>query len=87
MKLFKAKGKLLLPHEWQPSINNHLQLMCITNWVKGEWLGDCWLTPCASEQFFSDVIYFVLDQYAKMEIYSAISLKQQSADRHFASLW
>ena len=63
-------------------------------------VSDCCLVP--SGQFFSAIswrdefiflgddgdVRFVLDQYAKLDIYSATcsSLKQQSADRHFASL-
>jgi hypothetical protein len=33
-----------------------------------------------------DEVHFVLDQHAELEIYSASSLKQQSAGRHVAPL-
>jgi midasin (ATPase involved in ribosome maturation) len=62
-----------------------------------EWVSDCCLMP--NEQFFSYIfertsyiqwddndVYFVLDQHVLLEIYSATSLKQQSAGRHVAPL-
>ena len=53
-----------------------------------------------SEQYFShimvrtsyilcdddDDVYFVLDQHAELDIYSASSLKQQTVDRHVTPL-
>ena len=37
-------------------------------------------------QWDDDVVRFVLDQHAEFDVYSTSSLKQQSADRHVASL-
>ena len=37
-------------------------------------------------QWDEDEVRFVLDQHAELDFYSASSLKQQSADRHVASL-
>ena len=37
-------------------------------------------------QWDDDEVRFVLDQYAKLDFYSASSLKQQSAGRHVAPL-
>jgi hypothetical protein len=34
---------------------------------------------------WKDEVRFVLDQHAKLDFYSASSLKQQSADRHVTS--
>jgi len=36
--------------------------------------------------FNDDEVRFVLDQHAELDLYSASSLKQQSADRHVAPL-
>jgi hypothetical protein len=62
-------------------------------------LSDCCLTP--TQQFFAaiswreqvncqwdddDDVCFVPDQYAELDFYSARSMKQQSADRHVATL-
>ena len=61
-------------------------------------VSDCCLMPI--QQFFSyimartwvnfqwddDEVRFVLDQHAKLDFYSASSLKQQSAGRHIAPL-
>jgi len=60
-------------------------------------VSDCCLTP--NVQFFSNIIArtndiqrdyndvrFVLDQHDKLDFYRAISLKQQSTDRHVAPL-
>ena len=33
-----------------------------------------------------DEVYFVLDQHAELDIYSASSLKQQTVDRHVTPL-
>jgi predicted alpha/beta hydrolase len=33
-----------------------------------------------------DDVYFVLDQHAELDIYSASSLKQQTVDRHVTPL-
>jgi hypothetical protein len=38
-------------------------------------------------QWDDDEVRFVLDQHAKLDFYSASSLKQQSAGRHVAPLW
>jgi hypothetical protein len=35
---------------------------------------------------YDDEVYFVLDQHAEFDFYSASSLKQQSAGRHVARL-
>jgi hypothetical protein len=35
----------------------------------------------------NDDVRFVLDQHTELDIFSASSLKQQSAGRHVASLW
>jgi len=35
---------------------------------------------------FSNEVFFVLDQNAQLDFYNASSLKQQSADRHFATV-
>jgi hypothetical protein len=37
-------------------------------------------------QWYDDEVRFVLDQHAELDLYSASSLKQQSADRHVAPL-
>jgi hypothetical protein len=37
-------------------------------------------------QWDDDEVHFVLDQHSELDFYSASSLKQQSADRHVASL-
>ena len=37
-------------------------------------------------QWDDDVVRFVLDQYAELDLYSASSLKQQFAGRHVAPL-
>jgi hypothetical protein len=37
-------------------------------------------------KWYADEIHFGLDQHAELDLYSAISLKQQSADRHVAPL-
>ena len=37
-------------------------------------------------QWNDDEVRFVLDQHAKLDLYSAGSLKQKSADRHVAPL-
>jgi hypothetical protein len=37
-------------------------------------------------QWDDDEIYIVLDQHAELDLYSASSLKQQSAGRHVAPL-
>jgi hypothetical protein len=37
-------------------------------------------------QWDDDEVSFVLDQQAELDLYSASSLKQQSADRHVAPL-
>ena len=59
-------------------------------------VSDCCLTPI--QQFsaiswreqvnfqWNDEVRFVLDKHAELDFYSACSLKQQSADRHVASL-
>ena len=65
-----------------------------------EGVSDCCLTP--TQQFFAaiswreqvncqwddddDEVCFVPDQYAELDFYSARSMKQQSADRHVATL-
>jgi len=63
-----------------------------------EEVSDCCLTP--TQQFIAaiswrehvnfqwddDDVCFELDQYAELDFYSASSLKQQSADRHVATL-
>jgi hypothetical protein len=62
-----------------------------------EWVSDCCLMP--TKQFFSyimartvnfqwddDEVRFVLDQNAKLDFYSASSLKQQPTGRHVAPL-
>ena len=38
-------------------------------------------------QWDDDEVHFVLDQHAKLDFYSASSLKQQSVGRHVAPLW
>jgi hypothetical protein len=38
-------------------------------------------------QWDDDEVRFVLDQHSQLDFYSASSLKQQSADRHVATLW
>ena len=38
-------------------------------------------------QWDVDEVCFVLDHHAGLDLYSASSLKQQSADRHVAPLW
>jgi hypothetical protein len=37
-------------------------------------------------QWGDDEVSFVLDQHAELDFYSASSLKQQSADKHVATL-
>jgi hypothetical protein len=47
------------------------------------------MTHCENKLIFNEIdddVRFVLDQHAELEFYSASSLKQQSADRHVASL-
>jgi hypothetical protein len=69
----------------------------LSEWVS-EWVSDCCLTP--TQQNFSaiswreqvnfqcddDRVCVVLDQHAELDLYSSSTLKQQSADRHFAPL-
>jgi hypothetical protein len=38
-------------------------------------------------QWDDDEVFFVLDQHAELDFYSASPLKQQSAGRHVAPLW
>jgi hypothetical protein len=38
-------------------------------------------------QWDDDEVRFVLDHHAELDFYSAILLKQQSADRHVTPLW
>jgi hypothetical protein len=45
-----------------------------------------WLAEQVNFQSNDDEVRFVLDQQALLDLYSASSLKQQSADRHFAPL-
>ena len=74
-------------------ILSSLRYRFVSSSPRCEWVSDCYLTP--NEQFFScimarasyiqwndDVVCFVLDQHAKLDFYSASSLKQQSADRY-----
>ena len=46
------------------------------------------VSECVSVNFQwnDDEVGFVLDQHAEVDLYSASSLKQQSADRHVAPL-
>jgi hypothetical protein len=64
-------------------------------WV--HWMNDCCLIPIqqisaiswreqVNFQWDDDEVCFVLDQHVEMNLYSASSLKQQSADRHVAPL-
>jgi hypothetical protein len=68
------------------------------NEFMSEWVSDCWF-KCQLNFFTAiswreqvnfewddDEVHFVLDQYAKLDFYSASLLKQQSADRHVAPL-
>jgi hypothetical protein len=76
-------------------------LVYISQWIYewvSEWVSDCWF-KCQLNFFTAiswreqvnfewddDEVHFVLDQYAKLDFYSASLLKQQSADRHVAPL-
>ena len=45
----------------------------------------CQLRHGENKLMFHEMIRFVLDQHAELDLYSASSLKQQSADRHVSS--
>jgi len=56
-------------------------------------VSDCCLTPIQQfsailwrEQVNEDEVRFVLDQHSELDLYSASSLKQQSAGRHVTPL-
>ena len=62
-----------------------------------EWVSDCCLIPVSdfsaiswweqvNFQWDDDDVHFVLDQHTDLDIYNAISLKQQSAGTHVAPL-
>jgi hypothetical protein len=69
----------------------------MSEWVS-EWVSDCFFKRKLSKfaaisrreqgnfQWSDDKVRFVLDQHAELDLYSASSLKQQSADRHVALL-
>ena len=63
--------------------------------ISDEWVSDCSLMPIqqllswgeqVNFQWDDDEVCFVLDQHAKLDFYSASSLKQQSAGIHVAPL-
>jgi hypothetical protein len=69
----------------------------ISKHLFAQWVSDCCLSPTqqfhsysmartVNSQWNSDEVRFVLDLQAFLDFYSAISLKQQSMDRHAASL-
>jgi hypothetical protein len=64
----------------------------ISTYAGMEWVSDCCLAPIqqfiaiswreqVNCQWDDDEVRFVLDQHAKLDLYSARSLKQQSAGR------
>jgi hypothetical protein len=56
--------------------------------ISDEWVSDCSLMPIQqfNFQWDDDEVCFVLDQHAKLDFYSASSLRQQSVGIHVAPL-
>ena len=74
----------LMPISWWVHVN--------LSWLMSQWVSDGYLMPISwrenvNFQWDDDEVHFVLDQHAELDFYSAISLKQQSRNRHAAPLW
>jgi hypothetical protein len=63
--------------EWVTVVYPQLSTLSATSWRE----------QVSNLQWDDDEVRFFLDQHTELDFYSASSLKQQSAERHVASLW